>query len=147
MRLGSESRSGRMRSGRTHSVFKRPVRGEEKIDMKTTVTSRRNMMRSVTGGALSGLLQSKSARAQSANNKVVLGLIGAGGRGTVLGGNLAVVENTEFKYICEVNAERGEPLMRKLEEIHGKRPRRVTDMREVFDDKDVDGVVIATPEH
>jgi hypothetical protein len=57
------------------------------------------------------------------------------------------VENTEFKYVCEVNTERGEPVMCKLEEIRGKRPRRVTDMREVFDDKDVDGVVIATPEH
>src|SRR6476619_3278406 len=110
--------------------------------MKTTITSRREAIRATAAGALSGLLQPKSAGAQSASNKVVLGLIGAGGRGTVLGGNLAVVENTEFKYVCEVNAERGEPLMRKLEEIRGKRPRRVTDMREVFDDKDVDGVVI-----
>src|SRR5713226_363759 len=112
---------------------------------------------SVTGGmtrrdligaaTVYGLSDSKPLRAQSANNKVVLGLIGAGGRGTVLGGNLATIENTEFKYVCEVNAERGEALMRKLEEIRGKRPKRVTDMREVFDDKDVDGVVIATPEH
>jgi hypothetical protein len=45
----------------------------------------------------------QSGRAQSPNNKVVLALIGAGGRGSTLGGNLAKVENTEFKYICDVN--------------------------------------------
>ena len=104
--------------------------------------------RDALGTAAAGLLaSSRSLRGQSANNKVVLGLIGAGGRGTALAVNMAVVENTEFKYICEVNAERGEPLMRKLEEIHGKRPQRVLDMRRVFEDQDVDGVVIATPEH
>ena len=43
--------------------------------------------------------------------------------------------------------KKGEALLKKLEEIRGVRPKRVTDMRRVFDDKDVDGVVIATPEH
>jgi predicted dehydrogenase len=115
--------------------------------VEKTLETRRHLVRAGMGAALSGVLKPRFLRGQSPNNKVVLGLIGAGGRGTVLGGNFAVVENTEFKYVCEVNAERGEPLMRKLEEIRGKRPNRVTDMREVFDDKDVDGVVIATPEH
>jgi predicted dehydrogenase len=85
--------------------------------------------------------------AQSSNNKVVLALIGAGGRGSTLGANLAKVENTEFKYICEVNDQRGLEITKKLEEIRGVPPKRVTDMRRVFDDKDVDGVVVATPEH
>jgi predicted dehydrogenase len=89
----------------------------------------------------------QSGRAQSPNNKVVLGLIGAGGRGSTLGGNLAKVENTEFKYICDVNDQRGLEITKKLEEIRGIAPKRVTDMRRVFEDKDVDGVVVATPEH
>ena len=78
---------------------------------------------------------------------MVLALIGAGGRGSALGGNLAKVENTEFKYICEVNDQRGSEITKKLEEIRGVAPKRVTDMRRVFEDKDVDGVVVATPEH
>src|SRR5262245_22255270 len=86
-------------------------------------------------------------RAQSANDKAGLGLIGAGGRGTALAQNLAVVENVEFKTICEVNDKRGDALLQKLEQIRGKRPNRVIDMRQVLDDKDIDGVVIATPEH
>ncbi len=92
-------------------------------------------------------LAAQSTQPRSANSKVVLGLIGAGGRGTVLGNNFAVTENTEFKYVCEVNDEKGEALLKKLEEIRGVRPKRVVDMRRVLDDKDVDGVVVATPEH
>ncbi len=106
-----------------------------------------NITRRRAMGAALALPQLGRAAQQKANSKVVLGLIGAGGRGTILASNMAVVENAEFKYVCEVNAERGEPLMRKLEEIRGKRPQRVEDMRRVFDDKDVDAVVIATPEH
>jgi len=68
-------------------------------------------------------------KAQSPNNKVVLALIGAGGRGSSLGANLAKVENTEFKYICEVNDQRGAEITKKLEEIRGVPPQRVTDMR------------------
>ncbi len=90
---------------------------------------------------------SAAAQPRPANSKVVLALIGAGGRGSVLVGNLAKVENAEFKYVCEVNDEKGGALIRKLEEIRGIAPKRVVDMRRVFDDKDVDGVVVATPEH
>ncbi|MGD0773387.1 MAG: Gfo/Idh/MocA family oxidoreductase [Candidatus Solibacter sp.] len=89
----------------------------------------------------------QSGRAQSPNDKVVLALIGAGGRGSTLGGNLAKVENTEFKYICDVNDQRGLEVTKTIEAIRGVRPQRVIDMRRVFDDKDVDGVVVATPEH
>jgi hypothetical protein len=34
-----------------------------------------------------------------------------------------------------------------MEEIRGRRPQRVVDMRRVFDDKDVDGVVVAALQH
>ncbi len=79
----------------------------------------------------------QSGHAQSPNNKVVLGLIGAGGRGSTLAGNLGKVENTEFKYICEVNDQRGLEITKKLEEIRGFAPKRVVDMRRVFEDKDM----------
>jgi len=103
-----------------------------------------NSMHGLAGASLAA---SGRSRAQAANNKVVLALIGAGGRGSSLAGNLALVENVEFKSICEVNDARGEEITRRLESIRGIRPKRVLDMRQAFEDKDVDGVVIATPEH
>ncbi len=101
----------------------------------------------VTMAGMPAALAAQSAQPRPANSKVVLALIGAGGRGTTLATNLAQVENAEFKYVCEVNDQKGAAIIKKLEEIRGLKPQRVVDMRRVFDDKDVDGVVVATPEH
>jgi len=84
----------------------------------------------------------------SANNKVVLALIGAGGRGTqVILGMQKCAPDVEVKYVCEVDRERGGRVIDELEKQQNLRPKRVEDMRRVFEDKDVDAVVICTPEH
>jgi hypothetical protein len=46
-----------------------------------------------------------------------------------------------------VNKSRGGGTIQNLEKIQGYAPKRVLEMREVLDDKDVDAVVVATPEH
>ena len=97
--------------------------------------------------AASTVSDPKPARALSANDKVVLALIGAGGRGSSLIANMTSLENVETKYVCDVNAARGGGTINNLEKIQGYAPKRVVEMREVFDDKDVDAVVVATPEH
>jgi predicted dehydrogenase len=87
------------------------------------------------------------ARAASANEKVVLALVGAGGRGSDLASKFAQVINTEFKYVCEVNEARGGKTIEELEKTQGRRPKRLVDFREALADKDVHAVVVATPEH
>jgi predicted dehydrogenase len=85
---------------------------------------------------------------KNANNKVVLALIGAGGRGSQLILSLKqCAEDVEVKYVCEVDDQRGGSVIKELESKQGYAPQRVNDMRRVFDDKDVNAVVIATPEH
>jgi predicted dehydrogenase len=85
---------------------------------------------------------------KGANNKVVLALIGAGGRGTsVILSLKQCAENVEVKYVCDVDDERGGSAIQELAKLQGYEPRRVADMRSVFDDKDVDAVVVTTPEH
>ncbi len=84
----------------------------------------------------------------SASDKVVLALIGAGGRGTqVILSMQKCTENVEVKYVCEVDEERGGRAIEELEKQQGVRPIRINDMRRSFEDKDVDAVVICTPEH
>ncbi|MFI5195438.1 MAG: Gfo/Idh/MocA family protein, partial [Chitinophagales bacterium] len=85
-----------------------------------------------------------------ANNKIVLALIGCGGRGIqVLNGIIKENEQVEVKYFCDVN-ETLKAIPEQME-IHkqkqGYAPKFETDMRKVFDDNSVDAVVIATPEH
>lgn len=87
---------------------------------------------------------------RSAADKVVVALIGCGGRGRdVLSGIVRENENVEVKYLCDVN-ETLEGVTQDIETYKTKQgyaPVFVTDMRKVFDDKDVDAAVICTPEH
>ena len=88
-----------------------------------------------------------NAKAQSPNERLVLALIGAGGRGSGLAKGMAGLGNVHFKYLCEVNDRRGIELMGELQKQQGHPVKRILEMREAFDDKEVDAVVIATPEH
>ena len=103
----------------------------------------------IAGAALGGVVLSgvTPSRVLGANDRVVLGLIGAGGRGKVDAKGLAEQENVEFKYVCDVNDLRGHDFIKDMKEKQGYAPKRVIEMRDIFDDKDVDGVLIATPEH
>ncbi len=85
---------------------------------------------------------------KSANDVVVLALIGAGNYGTLVILEAANSgENILIKYVCDVDDTRGGRAISELEKIQGFRPVAVRDMRTIFDDKEVDGVVIATPRH
>lgn len=87
---------------------------------------------------------------KGANDKLVLGLVGCGGRGlSVLSGIVEVNENIEVKYLCDVNETLASvpKAIASYKSLQGYAPKFVTDMKKVFDDKDIDAVVIATPEH
>lgn len=84
----------------------------------------------------------------AANDKVVLALIGAGGRGTqLILGMRQCTPGVEVKYVCDVDEARGGNAVQELSRLQGYKPVKVADMRTVLDDKEVDAVVIATPEH
>jgi predicted dehydrogenase len=85
---------------------------------------------------------------KSVNDKIVLALIGAGGRGTsVILGMQQCTPGVEVKYVCDVDSSRGGRAISELEKQQGFKPERIEDMRHAFDDKDVDAVVLCTPEH
>jgi predicted dehydrogenase len=85
---------------------------------------------------------------KGANDKVVLALIGAGGRGlSTL--TTCCRENTEVevKTICDVNDLNSARAAAEIEKQFGYRPATVRNMKEVFDDRDIDAVYISTPDH
>lgn len=85
---------------------------------------------------------------KSANDRVVLALIGAGNWGTNLILNVAELnKNVHVKYVCDVDDTRGGRAISELEKMQHFSPIRERDMRVVFDDNEVDGVIIATPVH
>ncbi len=88
----------------------------------------------------------KTGTSIGANDKVVMALIGAGSWGTNLVLTVTDInKNVEVKYVCDVDDTRGGRAIAELEKKQNFKPKRVRDMREVFDDKDVDAVIIATP--
>jgi predicted dehydrogenase len=113
------------------------------------INRRRFLLNSIRGaaGISLGVTAFPGKRVLGANNKVVLSIIGAGTYGHKVITRMAKHPGVEVKYVCDVNDKKGVGTIKKLTEIQGYAPKRVVDMREVYDDKDVDGVVISTPEH
>ena len=118
----------------------------KKIDRRQFVHQSAKGVAAIAAGT-AALSFTRGAKAQSANNKIVLALIGAGGRGGAHAAGMSKLDNVEFKYVCDVDQGRGGGIIHDLEKKQGRAPKRILDMREAFDDKEVDAVVIATPEH
>ncbi len=82
-----------------------------------------------------------------ANDRVRMGVIGLGGRGNNHMTTLARIETCEVAGLCDVNQaarERGVALIQKL---RGTKAKEYDDMRKMFEDKDIDAVSMATPNH
>lgn len=91
---------------------------------------------------------SAGAPLKSANDTLVIALIGSGSWGTnIIIEAAGLNENIRVKYICDVDDTRGGRAISEVEKIQGSKPIFTRDMRNVLDDKEVDGVIIATPEH
>jgi len=100
-----------------------------------------------SGLAAAGMLSPKPSRATSANDKIRLGIMGLGGRGSFLNTRLAERSDVDIIYLCDVNARK---LGRAAEEVRSRRntrPKMTQDFREMLDDKTLDGIVNATPDH
>ena len=116
--------------------------------MKTL--SRRDFHRTVAAGAAASAiaLQIKSARAEvGPNDKIRLGAIGYGGRGT---GNLAEFlkdPRIECVSVCDVDQAHLDKAVAHVEQQGGNRPDAVKDFRRVVERDDIDAILVSTPDH
>ena len=112
------------------------------------ITRRHFVRKSFEGAAAvaAGATLLGSARGASANNRVVVALMGAGGRGMDLIKKFAEIPDVAIKYVCDVDDTRGKSAVATLEKLTGTAPKLVADLRQVLDDKEVHGVIVATPE-
>ena len=94
------------------------------------------------------LANAQSVWATPANNKVTLGLIGAGGRGGALCDGFLERGDCHVAWVADADIHRAEAAAAAAAKRQkGKAPKAVQDFRKVLDDKGVDAVVIATPDH
>lgn len=116
--------------------------------MTPPAVSRRRFLGTSAVAASAFLHARVPVRAQkSPGETVVLGLIGAGGRGTAHALAFAGLENVQFKHICDVQEARAAAAARQVGRTQQREPQCVGDFRRLLDDRDLDAVLVATPEH
>jgi len=118
---------------------------------KSNELSRRSFIRNTAiagvAGAAAPHFVSATALGRSgktgANDKIRLGLIGAGGMGRGNLRNCAEHDDVAVVGICDVWKERREAAIAE----HDGKPKGYNDYRDLLDQKDIDAVIIATPPH
>ena len=104
--------------------------------------NRRQFMKSSIGAATFTVLSQTTSMA--ANNKVVLGIMGVGGRGRALLDSLVKRKDVKIKYICDADTRSYGPAAEIVFEGHNYKPKFVQDFRKMLEDPEIDAVVIAT---
>ena len=108
-----------------------------------TGIDRRTFLGAAGAVALSGRLAGSSP----ASERVRLGVIGVRGRGGELAAEFARRADCEVVALCDIDDASFAKPAPNVEKIAGKAPRVEKDFRKLLDDKGIDAVVNATPDH
>ena len=87
------------------------------------------------------------SRILGANGKVNHVVVGLGGRGNDHMDSFMKVKDCMVIGVCDVNQAARERAAVKVEKGTGQKPKEYSDMRQAFEDKSVDSVSMATPNH
>lgn len=96
------------------------------------------------GAAAAGL----AARAQTAaSDRIRLGFIGCGGMGTARIRQFLEHPDVEAAAVCDVDRTHLERAAALVEKMSGRKPEAFPDFRRLLERRDIDAVMIATPDH
>jgi predicted dehydrogenase len=122
--------------------------------------SRRTFIKqSITAGAVAGieLLGNKPSQAQAAasgdkvagaNDRLRVALIGCGGQGRNDLMKMLRIKNVECVALCDVDDSQTAAAMKSVQEQTAQTPKfALRDFRRVLEQKDIDAVIIGTPDH
>ena len=99
------------------------------------------------GGILPGFNSKSYARIIGANDRVTVASMGVNSRGFALGANFAKQENCEVLYSCDVDTRASAKFAAEIQKITKKAPKEQPDFRKALEDKDLDALVVAAPDH
>jgi len=109
--------------------------------------SRRSFLDFAAVSGVAALASSGRVIGASPNERVRLAVIGVRNRGTDLARVFAKNSGAEVATICDIDDATLEKPAKLVESLTKQRPRIEKDFRRVLDDKTIDAVVIATPDH
>ncbi|NLS91093.1 MAG: Gfo/Idh/MocA family oxidoreductase [Planctomycetaceae bacterium] len=117
-----------------------------RLNRRQFLDTTKNTLPAAAAG-LTILANAKSARAYAANEKIMLAAVGCGGRSGGLTQGFIERGDCQFAYASDPDSARAEGRAKTIAEAQGSAPRVVKDFREALDDKSVDAIVSATPDH
>ncbi len=117
--------------------------------MNSTLDRRQFLERSTAIGASAVALNAFPSllASESPNDKVIVGIMGVHGRGMDHIQGYLAQPNAEIAYICDVDSEVREKAIAAVAKKQARAPKGVGDFREILDDKSVDALSIAAPNH
>jgi predicted dehydrogenase len=123
--------------------------------MASFSVSRRAFLESVAGGvALSAFgprtisaRQSMPQVAAGPNDQIVLGMVGVGRQGMSRLREFLRHADTRIAAISDVDRDHADQAVAEVEKIRGQKPKAFSDFRRVLEDREIDAVVVVTPDH
>ena len=141
-----------LRSG----FFNNDVSRIEKRGNSMESINRRNFLKKSTAAAAGTMLSApavvKGFAKNSPNDTINVAVVGIGGRGGYYNGQghshvFSKLKNVRVVTLCDVDERLFPESVARMEKNSGFKPKTEVDFRKVLEDKDVDAVTIATPDH
>lgn len=88
-----------------------------------------------------------SGAADKPNEKIRLAVLGVNGRGRALVHGFSSFEDVEVAAICDPDENVASKALKAVDKRQKREPKFVKDLRHVFDDREINAVAIATPDH
>jgi predicted dehydrogenase len=109
--------------------------------------SRRKFIRNSGSAVLAGQLIGTSHLWAGANDRVRVATVGCHGRGKTHIAGFEELDNVEMVAICDIDELVLKDTQNKFKDKYGRELKTYVDLRELYENKDVDVISIATPNH
>jgi predicted dehydrogenase len=109
--------------------------------------ARRDFLRWSLAATAATAAPSSLRAASGANDRIGLGIMGINDRGMDLALEIGKRKDVDIQYLADPDSRLFNERAKAVEQTNGKRPRCVQDFRRMLDDRDVDAIVVATPDH
>lgn len=99
------------------------------------------------GGLLPGFSAKSYGRIPGANERIHMAIMGVNSRGLALAKNFARQKNCEVLHVSDVDSRAAAKCINEVEKLQNRKPAATEDFRKALQDKQVDAIAIAAPDH